>query len=348
VLAIVVGLLTFRPAIAAADTVWIGELGANPIKASNVKIQSVDAGKVTYTTESGASSTKSMDQLQLIGVDGETSFDSAEQAFVAKNWNDALTGYQSALQSSSKDWIKKRSAGRLSVAAKQLNRFDAEVAAYVALLQQDPAAADATKPAKPTENSANLDSAISIIGRALDNPQLNTSQKSALLGLQLDIYRAKKDSTNVNQTMQQLVALGGGAPSDAGRLKVDAANVAYDSKQYSQAISIIEQNKAIFTEPDQQVDALFVLAESKEALDGNKTDTDVLKDLALGYMRVVTFGDQLPDKPHVPESLFRAGQLEEKLKEPQSASSLYQQIIKNFPASSVAADARAAEAKVGK
>ena len=343
------GIASVVPAVASADTVWIGELGANPIKAANVKIQSVDGDKVSYTTESGASSSKTLSQLQLINVDGETDFDAAENAFVVKNWNDALNGYQAVLQSSSsKDWIRKRSAGRLLVAAKQLNRFDAEVAAYAALVQIDPTAADAGKPSKPVENSPYLDTAATIIARALDNAQLNNSQKSSLLGLQIEIYRAKKDTAGVNQALQQLVAVGGGGPKDAAMLKLSAANVAYDSKQYSQAINTIEQNKAIFTEPDQQVDALWVLAQSKDAIDGSKTDADLLKDVALGYMRVVTFGSQLPEKTHVPESLFRVAQIEEKLKEPQAAAELYQQIVKNFPTASVAANARNALARNGK
>jgi hypothetical protein len=342
------GVLALVPAMASADSVWIGEPGSNPIKAGNVKIQSVTGDQVSYTTESGANSTKTLSQLQLINIDGETNFDAAENAFVAKNWNDALNGYQAAMQSSSsKDWIKKRSATRLMIAAKQLNRYDAEVAAYVTLVELDPAA-DTSKPSKPVENSPYLDTAANIITRALDDQTLKSPQKADLLGLQIEIFRAEKNTSGVNQALQQLVANGGGGPNDAGLLKLSAANVAYDAKQYSQAINTIEQNKTVFKDPDQQVDALWVLAQSKDAVDGDKTDPDVLRDIALAYMRVVTFGSQLPEKPHVPDALLRVGALEEKLKDPKAAAELYQQIVKNFGNSSAATQARAAAAKIGK
>ncbi len=335
------------PSIVSADTLWIGEVNSNPIKTTGVKVQSVDGDKVTYTTESGASSTKPLSQLQLVNIDGETSFDAAENAYAAKNWNDALTGYQSSIQSS-KDWIKRRSATRLGLTAKQAHRFDAEVNAYVTLMLIDPALAAPIKPSKAAENAPNLDAAVARINQGLATTSITTSQKSELLGVRLDIYRAKKDTANVNQTLQQLLALGGGNPGDAAMLKIAAANVAYDAKQYTQAINTIEQNRAIFTAPDQQVDALYVLATAKEAVDGSKTDPDVLKDLTLAYMRVVTFGSQLPEKTHVAESLYRAGQLQEKLKDPQAAVQLYQEILKSFGTSPVAADARTALAKAGK
>jgi TolA-binding protein len=337
------------PTVASADTLWIGEPGTNPIKAEGVKVQQVDGDKVSYTTESGASSSKTFSQLQLINLDGETSFNSAENAFVARNLNDAITGYQAVLASTSaKDWMKNRAGVRLLLVAKELHRFDAQVAAYVALIQRDPATASESKPAKPEENSPYLDPALATINKALDASTLDKSQKTALLGLELEIYRAKKDSSHVDQTLQQLVSLGGSTPADQALLKIVAADAAYDRKQYTQAINDIQQNRALFTQPDQQVDALYVLAQAKEAIDGDKTDPDVLKDLALAYMRVVTFGSQLSDKPHVPEALFRVAQLEEKLKEPQSAAQLYKQIITTYPQSSIAADAKTAAAKLGK
>ncbi len=148
--------------------------------------------------------------------------------------------------------------------------------------------------------------------------------------------------------MQQLAARGGTSAKDTGMVKLSAANLAFDSKQYAQAISTIEQNKAAFTDPAQQVDALWLLAESKDALAANKTDPETLKDTALAYMRVVTFGSQLGDKPHVPDALLRVGKIEEKLNDPQIAGQMYQLVIKNFGASPAATGARAAAATLAK
>ena len=165
------------------------------------------------------------------------------------------------------------------------------------------------------------------ISRALDSASLKDSEKSTLLGLQLQIDRTKGDTAAVNATLQQLVAMGGATSADKAMLKVLAATVAYDAGKYDEAMADIDQNRSLFTDPAQQVDALFILAQSKQKLNGEKTDPDALKDVALAYMRVVTFGGQLPDRPHVAESLYNAGQIEEKLKEPQSALQLYKQIV---------------------
>jgi len=179
--------------------------------------------------------------------------------------------------------------------------------------------------------------------------KLQDSQKIALLGLQLQIDRAKGDTAQVNATLSQLVAMGGASDSDKAMLKILSATVAYDSKQYEQAFNDIEQNRTLFTDPTQQVDALFILAESKQKLDGDKTDPDVQKDLAINFMRVVTFGSQLPDNPHVAESLYNAAMIEEKLNEPQAALALYKRLgDRTFAASPFAALAKTASDRVGK
>jgi hypothetical protein len=310
-----------------ADTVWIGN-GTSAIKVYNVKVTQVVNGDAQYVTDSGVTTTRALAQLSQINIDGESSFNSAENAFAARDYDTAISSYQQTLQSSTaKDWEKARAAARLLAAAKVQNRFDAEVDAYIALLQKDPAEAAQNKPSEPPANSQYLDPALSSISRALSSSTLPDEQKTSLLGLQLKINRAKGDTAQVNATLQQLVALGGGSDADKATLKVLAAQVALDAGKYSEAFDDIDQNRALFTQPDQQVDALFILAQAKQKIDGNKNDPDTLKDQALAYLRVVTFAGQLPDRPHVPESLYAAAQIEQQLNEPKAAKLLYAQIV---------------------
>jgi tetratricopeptide (TPR) repeat protein len=311
-----------------ADTLWIGT-DKNSIKVDGLKVVDVTGDRLKYLSDTGMNASKPLSQLPQINIDGEISFNAAENAFAARDYDTAITNYQNILQSSSaKPWMQARAATRLLEAGKIKNRFDAQVDAYIALLQKDPAAAAHNKPAEPAEHSPYLDTALASISKALEDAKLQDSQKSALLGLQLKIDRMKGDSAAVNSTLQQMVALGSASDSDKALLKIMSATVAYDSKQYDQAVNDIEQNRALFTEPDQQVDALFVVAQAKQKLNGDKPDPDVQKDVALNYLRVVTFGSQLPDRPHVAESLYMAGQIEdEKLKDPQAALSLYKQLV---------------------
>jgi tetratricopeptide (TPR) repeat protein len=342
------GCLLAFTSVVRADTLWIGDTIHDAIKVDGLKVQGVKDGKLTYVTDQGMNASKPFAKVPEINIDGEANFNAAESAFAKGDFDAAISAYQTVLQSSSKDWILARAAIRLIAAAKVKNRYDAQVAAYVALLQKDPATAAANKPAEAPEHSQYLDAALASIGKALDNSHLEDAQKSTLLTLQLQINQAKGDNAAVLSTLQQLNALGGASDEMKATLKIADAQVAYQNKQYPQAIADIEQNKALFTDPDQQVDALFILAQAKYAANGDNADPDTLKDLAINFMRVVTFGSQLNDRPHVAESLYQTGQIEEQLKEPAVAAGLYGQIAKDraYANSPVKAKADAALAKL--
>jgi hypothetical protein len=201
-----------------------------------------------------------------------------------------------------------------------------------------------SKPPAPSDPSAAkyLDGSAIEVSKAIESSRLNDSQRSSLLSLLLEIYRAKKDTANVNQTLAQLAKLGAASPADLAVLKLASARVALDAKDYNKAITEIDQNRAMFKDPPSQVDALFTLAQARDGLDGGKDDPNVQKDLALAYMRVVTFGRDVPGQPHVADALLRVAQIEEKLNEPQVALALYQQISKDYADQPAAGDARTA------
>ncbi len=341
--------LALAAGLARADTLWIGDSMKDAIKVDGQKVQDATGDKLSYVTEQGMTASKAFSKLQEINVEGETSFNSAEDAFAHHDYDTAITGYQAVLQSSSsKGWIQTRAALRLLAAGKAKDRYDAQVAAYVALLQKDPTTASANKPTEAPDHSQYLDPALAAVTKGLESSKLDDTQKSNLLDLQLQINQAKGDNAAVLATLKQLNDMGGASDQVKATLKIADAQVAYQNKQYTQAIADIEQNKALFTEPDQQVDALFVLAQAKYAANGDKADADTLKDLAINYMRVVTFGNQLNDRPHVAESLYQAGQIEEQLKEPAAAAGLYGQVAKDraFANSPFRAKAETALAKV--
>ena len=324
-----------------ADTLLKGLAGSNPIAEAGVKVTGVANGSLTYTTAAGGSRSVPLDRVQKLTVDGQPSFDAAEDAFAAGNAAAALSGYQSAVDGTGPAWLKARAAQRLAGVARRLHRYDAEVAAYAALVVADPATAATVRPTAPPHNDPYLDAAATAVTRALASAS-GASQKADLLGVQLDIQQAKGDKAAVAQTLQQLVAAGGATPGVQARLKLATAEAALDDKQYAQAESAIQQNRALFADPAQQVDALFVLAQARDgqAVAGN----DALKDLALAYLRVVTFGSDLPDRPHVADALLRAAEIQEKLGNTAGAKTLYQQLATDraYGGTPAAADAHTA------
>ncbi len=349
--------LVVAPAwVSRADTVWIGDSTVKtPQKSDGVKVTEFKDDRLYFTSpDATLPQSKPLTLLAKINIDGETVFNSAENAYSANDLDTAINNYQAVLQSSSaKKWMQSRALVRLVSAAKLKNRYDAEVMAYCAVLQKDPAVAAANKPGTPPEGSQNLDAALASVTNALGNTSLTATQKSSLLGLELDIDRAKGDKAAANATLQQLVAADGNAASDKDKamLKIAQAGVELDAKHYTQAINLIDQNRTMFTDPDQQVDALYVLAEAHNGIDGEKNDPDKLKDLALDYLRVVTFGDKLKSRAHVAESLLAAAEISEKLHDKAAATALYQQLLdktKGFPGTPAAAKAQTALAQLGK
>ncbi len=337
------------PPLALADTLWIGESGKNnPIAVSGVKVLRLDENSIVYQSSNGSNEvTKPLSQMQQMAADGETDFNGAEEAYRNGKSTEAADGYQKAIQATAKDWVRDRSAYRLADLAPKVNRFDIAVTAYLAIVQKDPAAAVKMKPAITDPNSPALDSAVVNINKALESPKLSDAQRGALLSFLLEIYRAKKDTANVNQTLGQLVKYGAASPADMAAIKLASARIALDTKDYNKALSELEQNRQLFTDPVNQADALFILASAKDGIDAGKDEVQELKDIAIAYMRVVAFAKDVAGQPHVAASLLRVAQLEEALKESPVALSLYQQIAKDYADQPEAADAKASIERLG-
>ena len=335
-------------AIVRADAIWVGETAKNPIKADGVKIVRIEGGQITYATAGGAQIIKPLAQVQQLSADDEPAFNKAEESYRDGKWADAVDGYQKAVQTTARDWVKDRAAVRLVDVAGKANRFDAAVTAFVALAQKDPATATKSRPLVTDAAARYFDPAITEVNKALDSTKLSDPQRGVLLSFLLEIYRAKKDTNGVNQTLQQLVKINAATPADMAVLKLASAQAALDANDYAKATSEIQQNRALFTEPAAQVDALYTLARAKDGIDGDKDDPNALKDIAIAYVRMVTFARELPGQPHVAQALLRVAQIEEKLKEPQVALQLYQQITKDYADQPVAGDARAGIERLGK
>ncbi len=346
------GVAVTAAAVGRADTVLKGAPGTNPIPLPNVKVNGIANGSLTYTTPSGDTRTVPQADVQQLTVDGQPGFNAAEAAFAARVFPAAVDGYAAAVASSSAPaWLRVRAGQRLATVARVVvpPRYDAQVAAYAAVLGVDPAAAAGIRPAAPRANTPNLDAAQTAVTRALGSAA-SSSQKSALLTVQLEIARAQNDKAAVTRTLQQLVAAGGATPADQANLKLAAADVALDAKQYAGAESAIQQNRGLFADPGQQVEALFVLAQARDGLLPAAPSADARKDVALAYERVATFAAELPDRPHAAESLLRVAQLEEKLNDPAAATVVYQQLSTDraYAAAPAAAEARTALARLKK
>ena len=336
--------IALLPAWASADSLWIrpsSEKG-KPLEIPRIQILRTQDELIFFKSISGNESSRQLAQVLRIALDDEPALNAAEEAYADEKWDAAVDGYQKTLKSTGKAWLKDWVGLRLLESASKSHRFDAAVTAYIAILLKNPDLAAKYRPALPDKDSAYLSAAISDVKKALADTKLPDVPKQALLGFLLDLYRAKGDTDAAAQVSQQMIKLnpgqgsGSAAVQSSANAKLSLIRLALDQKDYAKVLADIQASGSLFTDPAQQADALFYVAQAREGLLAGSSDAKAVKDAGLAYMRVVTMAKDLPGKPHVAESLLRTAALHEKLREPQTALQLYEQIAVEFKGSPTA------------
>ncbi len=325
--------LTAMASAARADEIVVSS-GGNPLPVPNIKILRVAGTKLFYRSNtSGNEGSRELDQIQKIKVDDEPNLTAAEEAYLAKQWPAAMDGYQKALRSSEKAWVKDRSASRLIDVGDKVGRLDIVMSAYVYMVSKDAKAAAGTRP-KVNDTMPGLDAAVLELNKGLQDSKLNDERRVALLSMLLDVQRARKDTTGQTETLEQLQKYSsdmGNDPTMArtlADLTLSIAKSALQQKNYDKVLAEIDARKSSFVDPNQQIEALMLIAQAKDAQLGTEPDPKKLKDVGLDYMRVVANARDIPNAPQVPAALFATGRIMEKLNEPKEAVRLYSDVAK--------------------
>lgn len=306
--------LALSPAGSLADTIWArsgagGGSNALPVEGTILK---AEAGRLQMQTRTqGNILERPLDQVVKIKADGEPALNEAEEAFEQGKWDAAAAGYDRALTGTRREWVKDRAAGRLLAAAERGGQFPLVASAYAQLAARDPAAAADRRPAVTPALKPQLPAAIAAVERAFAAKP--TDAVRSFLG---DLYLANGDLEKVNRLVPP-----GGAKDPA--IVAMQAKVALQGRNYAAAAQTVEQNRALFTTPDAQLDALHTLAEARAALAGN--DPAKVQDAAIAYMRVVAhFGSR--NSPLVADAMYKAAALLERTGQSAEAAALYKQV----------------------
>jgi tetratricopeptide (TPR) repeat protein len=329
------------PLPASADTVWLRSgTAANALERPNVKVEKIEDGLLFFrSSQSDRVTERPLEEVVRIMADGEALLNAAEEAFAAGEWDKAATSYQRAAASSNKQWVKDRSGLRLVAAAEKSGKFSTAVAGWLALLSRDPGLASKYKPQIPAGAKAgSLDAAVTEVERALNDTRLPAEPRQTLLAYQMELARANGDVKKAQSIGSKLTNAPGSGPNP--ELSLQLAHLALDQKQYEQALKEIDNAAATLTDPEQQAEALYCVAEARAAL---ARDDAALKDAALAYMRVVARAKSARiNSPRVAPSLLKTAAIQEKLGAAKEALLLYQQVAEEFKGSD--AGTRAAEA----
>lgn len=346
-------LMPLLATLAVADTIELrreenGRVSQQTI--SNVTVKGVEGEELVFVSQSGNDARRPLANVFKLEIKGETALNEAEAAFAEgkpERYAAAAEAYNRALRLATKDWIRDRASLRLVDVAGKTNRFDAAAAGYISLVTRNPALAATVKPALPEDKtSKSLTDAVAEIDKALNDAKLAQDRRVTLLQFALEIHQARGDKKAAGETVEQIIKLGAlnlddpAAAKQLADFRVAVAQLSLDNKEYAKAQAAIEQNRAVFTEPHQQVEALYILAESQyqQALAAKKTDKTTWQDIAITYMRVVA---NFKDSPRAAEALARTAACYEQMQDPKGAAVVYQQVIRDFASTPSAKTAQA-------
>lgn len=331
-------------ALARADNIWTGAADKpDSWLKSEVTIQGMD--KTEFTVESrGSQATRPRDRVQRIEVTGEPAFNKSEESFIAGKPEDAVDGYlrtaRSYFKDAKKKWLASYAALRLAKAADKANRVDAAVNAYAYLSLIDPENADTYKPRLPGSTSPAVDTAANDL-KALMPSVTDKAARLRLADILVRLQTLRGDKAAIAEASKIMEEASRGAEDASGQalLQVRAAQKLLSENKFREAIAQIEANRAAIIGQDNQVEALFVLAQANRSLlaPGDKTGSI---DAALKFMQVVAETGEAADAPHKLESLMAAAALTEAGGDLADALTLYAQIATDYENSPAGAEAQ--------
>jgi len=345
-----------------ADTIWHKSAGAkNALEYDNVKIERVDGDDLVFISASGNETHKKLAEVSRMAMDDEPALTAAEEAYDGGNFAGAIDGYRKAATASARPWVRQRAALRLIDAGTKANDFGAAVAGFATLATIDAGAAQKVKPPIPADApAATLKTAARDVQTAEGTTGITPEQQRVLLNFQIELLTAAHDTDGASAALKQLAQLGGGAPSanapgqspeDNAAIararaeeKLNEARVALAQKNYKQANDVLVAAGDGIVAPEQQDEAMFMLAECKAHLAGD--DPQALMDAGITYMRVFANFSKVQGAAHIPEALMKTAAIEEKLSKPDEALRLYNEVAGDYKGTPFARDAAEDAARI--
>ncbi len=255
--------------VAYADTVWISSGGGNPVPYSGVRVLRVEQDTLFFRTSGGLETSRPVNAVTRIQLDDDPTFSSAEAAHVGGDFARATEGYLRTLRSTPRGWLRDWVTLRLVDSAAKAGRVDAAVTAYLQLLSANPAAAPQAKPRIPEGPSALLDAAAVEIERSMASVSLDDPARRSAMNLLIEVHRARGDNASAARATERLLEReaarpeGGASQVALADVRLNAARLALDQGDFAGALSLIDENQALFTQPGQQAAALLTRARAR-------------------------------------------------------------------------------------
>lgn len=321
-------------------------------KLDGVTITGIKGDNLVFRTAGGEERERPIKNIFKVGVTGDLALNTAENAYVEKQYDKAIDGYQKVARGADA-WKIVWSVPRLLDAAEKTKRFDAALTGYIGLAKIDANAAAAIRPALPAKGSKFLDDAARELETAA-RAATKDAEKRALLAFLLDVQLARGDQAAAETTVDQLLKYAGpDAQNDpqlaamVAGIRLGQARVASEAKRWPEVLAAINAAAPRLVDPKQQAEALYLRAEA--TLGQAKTgDTQARLDAALAFMRVVAHFRDVEGAPFVAESLLKASEALEGGGDVAGARTLCEQIAAEFPDTPFAAQANERASRLAK
>src|SRR5882762_10800449 len=186
------------PALALADSITV-----NNLPYPDVKINGVKGEEIFFVTQTGTEVHKPIVHVSKINLADEPAFNQAEEAYFAKDWDKAATGYERTFRTTNKAWLKDWCSVRLLDSANKAGHFDAAVKAYIALAEKSPESAKAVVLNMPKAGSAYINDAIKDLNMGIAKTK-SEETKGMLLKLVVDLNALKGASAAGDKALQEL------------------------------------------------------------------------------------------------------------------------------------------------
>jgi hypothetical protein len=342
--AVAVSILLAVPALVIADSITV-----NNLPYPDVKINGVKGEEIFFVTQTGTEVHKPIVHVSKINLADEPAFNQAEEAYFAKDWDKAATGYERTFRTTNKAWLKDWCSVRLLDSANKAGHFDAAVKAYIALAEKSPDSAKGIQLNMPKAGSAYINDAIKDLNMGIAKTK-NEEVKSLLLKLVVDLNALKGDSAASDKALSELaqsrVNLDPNSPEALKAqtmLKLKTIRVALSAKEYDKVISSIEKEAPTIVEPTDQAEALLMYADAKAGKAGE--DKDAWKSVAVAYMRVAA---NAPGTPQAAAALLKVAAIHEtRFGEKDTALKLLRQIAVDYKGQEAANEAETQLKRLG-
>lgn len=331
-------------AVARADEVIVyGVDNRTPgAKLENVTILTIRGENLVFRSPSGEERERPLKNVYKLSVNNDLALTAAEEAYVNKQYDKAIDGYQKAARSSD-GWKVQWSVPRLLDSAAKTKRFDAALGGYIGLARIDPAGAAAIRPELPPKGSKFLDDAARDLETAARSATKDP-EKQALLSYVLDVQLARGDQSAAEATVDQLLKLAGPNANDpklagmVANIRLGQARVAFEAKRWPDVESAIEAAAPHLVDPKLQAEALYLRAEAQFG-QAKPDDRNARLDAALNFARVAAHFRDVEGRPFVAQSLLRAADVLQSVGDAAEAKSLCEQVAKEFADTPFAAQA---------